>query len=352
MTSPEKLVRPEILALKAYHVPPSKGMVKLDAMENPYPLPDALRKELATVLSRVDLNRYPEPTSQRLVELIKAKMGVPAGMEVLLGNGSDELIQMITMAVAKPGAVLMYPGPSFVMYAMNATFFGLRPVSAGLRQDDYSLDRDAFLAAMREHRPAVTYLAYPNNPTGVLYGEEDVLAILRAAEGLVVLDEAYHAFAQKTFMPRLGEFPNLLVLRTVSKLGLAGIRLGYLAGRRQWLEQFDKVRSPYNINVLTEATAVFVLERLEVLEKQAAAIRAERATLGKALAQLPGVTVFPTEANFFLVRVPDAQRAFEGLRAQGVLVKQLHPGLKDCLRITVGTPDENRILLSALRECL
>jgi histidinol-phosphate aminotransferase len=351
VSSPGELIRPEILALKAYHVPPSTGMVKLDAMENPYPLPEPLRRELAEVLSRVELNRYPEPTPHRLVELIKRKMQVPAGMDVLLGNGSDELIQMITMTIAKPGAVLMYPGPSFVMYAMNATFFGLRPVSTGLRED-YSLDRGAFLAAMREHRPAVIYLAYPNNPTGVLYGEEDVLAILRAAEGLVVLDEAYHAFAQKTFMPRLAEFPNLLVLRTVSKLGLAGLRLGYLAGARAWLEQFDKVRSPYNINVLTEAAAVFLLERLDVLEAQAAEIRAQRAALGKALAQLPGVTVFPTEANFFLVRVPDAPRAFDGLRAQGVLVKQLHPGLKNCLRITVGTPDENRILLSALRESL
>ena len=351
MTSPEKLIRPEILALKAYHVPASKGMVKLDAMENPYSLPEPMKKELAAVLARVDLNRYPEPTPQRLIELLKQKMQVPAGMEVLLGNGSDELIQMITLAVAKPGAVLMYPGPSFVMYAMNATFFGLRPVSTGLRED-FTLDREAFLAAMREHRPAVIYLAYPNNPTGVLYGEDDVLAILRAAEGLVVLDEAYHAFAQKTFMQRLAEFPNLLVLRTVSKLGLAGIRLGYLAGSKRWLEQFDKVRSPYNINVLTEATAVFLLERLEVLEKQAAGIREERSRLGKDLAALKGVTVFPSEANFFLIRVPDASRTFEGLRAQGVLVKQLHPGIQNGLRVTVGTPDENRILLSALKEAL
>lgn len=351
MTSPEKLIRPEILALKAYHVPPSKGMVKLDAMENPYALPEPMRKELAAVLARVDLNRYPEPTPHRLIALLKEKMHVPPGMEVLLGNGSDELIQMITMAIAKPGAVLMYPGPSFVMYAMNATFFGLKPVSAGLRED-YSLDREAFVTAMREHRPAVVYLAYPNNPTGVLYGEEDIVAILRAAPGLVVVDEAYHAFAQKTFMQRLPEFSNLLVLRTVSKIGLAGIRLGYLAGRREWLEQLDKVRSPYNINVLTEAAAIFLLERLEVLDRQAERIRADRAELGKALAQLPGVEVFPTQANFFLMRVPDAARTFEALKSQGVLVKQLHPGLKNCLRITVGTPDENRILLSALKEAI
>jgi histidinol-phosphate aminotransferase len=205
---------------------------------------------------------------------------------------------------------------------------------------------------MREHKPALIYIAYPNNPTGVLYPEQDIVSILRAAEGLVVLDEAYHAFAQKTFMSRLPEFPNLVVLRTVSKLGLAGIRLGYLAGRPEWIREFDKVRSPYNVNVLTEAAAVFLLERLDVLEEQAARIRADRASLGPELAALPGVTVYPSQANFFLIRVPDAARTFESLKGQGVLVKNLHPGLENCLRVTVGTPDENRILIGALREAL
>jgi histidinol-phosphate aminotransferase len=348
---PQDLVRPEILALKAYQVGNAENMVKLDAMENPYSLPEAMRGELAKVLAATDLNRYPEPTGKKLRELIARKMQVPAGMELLLGNGSDDLIQMITMALARPGAVMMYPGPTFVMYAMNATFFGLRAVSAGLR-DDYSLDRQAFLAAMAQHKPALIYIAYPNNPTGVLYPEEDILAILRAAPGLVVLDEAYHVFAQKTFMPRLAEFPNLLVLRTVSKLGLAGIRLGYLAGRPEWIRELDKVRQAYNVNVLTQAAAMFVLERMDVLEKQADAIRAERAGLGKALAALPGVTVFPSEANFFLMRVPDAARTFEALKAQGVLVRSLHPGMPNCLRVTVGTPEENRILLNAMREAL
>jgi histidinol-phosphate aminotransferase len=348
---PENLVRPEILALRAYHVPDSRGMVKLDAMENPYPLPEALRRELAQVLARTELNRYPDPAGSRLRELLARKMQVPAGMELLLGNGSDDLIQMITLTLAKPGAVMMYPGPTFVMYAMNATFFGMRAVSAGLRKD-FSLDPSAFLAAMREHKPALIYIAYPNNPTGVLYPEQDIVSILRAAEGLVVLDEAYHAFAQKTFMSRLPEFPNLVVLRTVSKLGLAGIRLGYLAGRPEWIREFDKVRSPYNVNVLTEAAAVFLLERLDVLEEQAARIRADRASLGPELAALPGVTVYPSQANFFLIRVPDAARTFESLKGQGVLVKNLHPGLENCLRVTVGTPDENRILIGALREAL
>jgi len=349
---PEDLIRPEILAIGAYHVAPSEGMVKLDAMENPYPLPPALRRELAQALAAVDLNRYPDPTAPRLRELLARKMAVPAGMELLLGNGSDDLIQIVTLALARPGAVMMYPGPTFVMYAMNATYFGMRAVAVGLRED-FSLDADTFLAAIREHKPALVYLAYPNNPTGVVYPEQDVLDIIRATEGVVVLDEAYHVFAQKTFMPRLAEFPNLVVMRTVSKLGLAGIRLGYLAARPEWVEQFDKVRQVYNVNVLTQAAATFMLERLEVLEEQAARIRRDRDALGKDLAALKGVTVFPSQANFFLIRVPDADRVFASLKSQGVLIRNLNsPALKNCLRVTVGTQDENRILITALREAL
>jgi histidinol-phosphate aminotransferase len=349
--TPEKLIRPEILALHAYPVADAQGMVKLDAMENPYSLPPAMRHELAGVLARVDLNRYPEPTGRELRALIARKMSVPQGMELLLGNGSDDLIQMIALALARPGAVTMYPAPTFVMYQMNAAFSGLRGLAVPLRED-FSFDADAFVARMKAERPALVFLAYPNNPTGVLYPEEDVLKVVRACEGLVVIDEAYHVFAGRTLMGRLREFPNLLVLRTVSKLGLAGIRLGYLAGRPEWIGELNKVRQAYNVNALTQAAALFMLERLEVLEAQAAQIRAEREKLGKALASFKAITVFPSQANFFLVRVPDADRVFEGLKRQGVLVRNLHPGLKGCLRVTVGTPDENRILLTALREAL
>jgi histidinol-phosphate aminotransferase len=351
---PGELVRPEILAIKAYHVAEAEGMVKLDAMENPYALPEAMRRELAQTLARVELNRYPEPTGRKVRELIARKLGVPAGMEVLLGNGSDDLIQIIAFALARPGAAMLFPEPTFVMYRMNATLSGMKPVGVPLCAD-FSLDREALLAQIREHRPALVFIAYPNNPTGVLYAEPDVEAVLRATDGLVVLDEAYHVFARKSFLPRLAEFPNLVVMRTVSKLGLAGIRLGYLAGRPEWIAQFNKVRQAYNVNVLTQATALFVLERLEVLEEQAARIRAERAQLGAALAALGGVTVYPSEANFFLVRVPDAERCDEALRRQGVLVRSFHgahPLLANCLRVTVGTPDENRILLTAFREAM
>lgn len=349
--NPDKLVRPEVLAMSAYHVAEPGGMVKLDAMENPYALPPALRRELAERLSQVALNRYPEPNPRGLCELIKRRMHVPGGMEVLLGNGSDELIQIMVLALARPGASLMYPAPTFVMYGMSAAFSGMKAVPAPLR-DDFSFDADDFIARMRREQPAIVFIAYPNNPSGALYPARDLTRVIEAAPGLVVIDEAYHVFAGTTFMGELPRYENLLVLRTVSKLGLAGIRLGYLVGRPAWIEQFNKVRPPYNINVLTEAAALFLLERLEVLEAQAAEIRAERAKLGAALAELPGVRVFPSEANFFLLRVPDAERTFQGLKHQGVLVRSLHPGLRDCIRVTVGTPDENRILVSALKKAL
>ena len=349
--NPEKLVRPEILALKAYHVADAEGLVKLDAMENPYPLPPALRRELAEVLSRVDLNRYPDPTGRRLRALIGRKMNVPQGMELLLGNGSDDLIQIVSLALARTGAAAMYPSPTFVMYSMNAVFTGMKGVAVPLRED-YSFDADAFIERMQAEKPALVFIAYPNNPTGVLYPEEDVARVIRACPGLVVVDEAYHVFARKSFMPRLSEFPNLVVVRTFSKLGLAGIRLGYMAGRPEWLREFNKVRQAYNVNVLTQAAALFVLERPQVLEEQAERIRADRTALGQAMAALPGTRVFPSEANFFLVRVPDADATYGSLKRQGVLVRNLHPGLENCLRINVGTPDENRILLTALREAL
>jgi histidinol-phosphate aminotransferase len=323
--TPTELVRPEILALKAYHVADAEGMVKLDAMENPYAFPEDLRARLAERLARVELNRYPEPTGRLLRARLAEKMAVPAGMELLLGNGSDDLIQIVTLTLARPGAAVLFPEPTFAMYRANAVLSGMRPVGVPLRED-LGFDAETFVARVRAEQPALVYLAYPNNPTGVLYDDAALLEVLRAAEGLVVLDEAYHAFARRSLMPRLAEFPNLVVMRTISKLGFAGIRLGYLAARPEWVREFNKVRQAYNVNALTQAVA-----------------------------RLPGVRVFPSEANFLLVRVPDAARSYEGLRRQGVLVRNFHgahPLLAQCLRITVGTPEENRILLRALKEVL
>jgi histidinol-phosphate aminotransferase len=305
-------------------------------------------------LAEVAINRYPSPAHDELAQAIRARFAVPDEAGLVLGNGSDELITMLAVATARPGAVHLAPQPSFVMYELSARLAGSRFVGVPLRAD-FSLDVDAMLSAIAAHRPAVVWLAWPNNPTGNAFAPDDVEAVLAAAPGLVVLDEAYQPFAQDTWMQRLRDNERLVVLRTVSKLGLAGLRLGYLAAAPQWVEHLQKVRPPYNVNVLTDAAARFALEHLGVLDAQAARIRAGRDLLAQRLQELPGVEVFPSRANFVLVRVADSERTERGLRSRGLLIKDLgrmHDLLRNCLRLTVGTEEENRLLLEALRDSL
>lgn len=356
----ENIIRPEVRALAAYHVPDASGFVKLDAMENPYTLPEGLRAELAHRLADVAMNRYPVPSYAALKSKICDKLGVPAGFDVILGNGSDELITIVSVACAKPGAKVLAPTPGFVMYAMSAKFAGMEFVGVPLKPD-FTLDKAAMLAAIAAHKPAITYLAYPNNPTGNLFNAADMEEIIRAVgdTGVVIVDEAYQPFAQASFMPRLPDCGNLIVMRTVSKLGLAGIRLGYMSASKALLTEFDKVRPPYNVNVLTQAAAEFVLDHVDVLDAQAAALREERTRLIAELAALPGVEVFPSAANFLLIRVKTqkihADGVFSALLDRKVLIKnvgKMHPLLENCLRVTVSTPEENRLFLDALKASL
>jgi len=349
----DRLIRPEIRALKAYHVPDASGLIKLNAMENPYTLPEPLKDEWLKVLRSVPINRYPDPAASALRARLKVALDVPAGMELLLGNGSDELIQLIAMAVARPGAVVMAPTPTFVMYHMIASFAGMHFVGVPLT-DEFALDIDALRDAIGEIQPAVIFLAYPNNPTGNLWDAQAIEAVLAESAGLVVVDEAYHAFAQQSFMDRLGKFDNLLILRTLSKQGLAGLRLGVLAGDPAWLTELDKLRLPYNINSLTQASAEFILQHPDVLDDQAARLRADREVLFGELARLPGVKAWPSAANFILFRTErrPAGEVFAALRERGVLIKNLDATIPGCLRVTVGTPQENAAFLAALRPAL
>ncbi|HEY6865063.1 MAG TPA: histidinol-phosphate transaminase [Burkholderiales bacterium] len=350
---PDKVIRDEVRAMSAYFVPTPAGMVKLDAMENPYGLPEPLRREIAEALAGAELNRYPDPSAPALVARLRSAMAVPRECALLLGNGSDEIIHIMIEACARPGAVIMAPSPTFVMYSVYAKLCGLRYASVPLNAD-FALDADRLLAAMAEHRPAIVFLAYPNPPAGNLFPDADVERLIAAAPGLVVLDEAYQPFARRSFMDRLAGFPNVVLLRTLSKLGLAGIRLGYLVGPPQWIREFDKVRSPYNVNVLTQIVAEKALEHREVLDAQADAICAERVRLTERLRALPGVLPYPSDANFVLARMPRALDVFEELKRRRVLVRCFpeHPLVKDCLRLTVGTPAENDRLLDALRTTL
>ncbi len=352
--TPQSLIREEVLALGAYLVPDSTGLVKLDAMENPYRLPPALAAELGTLLAQAPVNRYPQADASVLKAAIREALAVPADCDILLGNGSDEIIQLLALAVAKPGAVLASIEPTFVMFRMIATFTGLRYASCALRAD-FSLDVEAVLAMLERERPAVMFLATPNNPTGNAFSRADIERIARAAPGLLVVDEAYYAFGDGSHLELAGRLPNLLVMRTFSKLGMAGLRLGFLVGPRVWLEQLDKLRLPYNVNILTQVAATRLLASYGELAAQARSIRADRERLAGALAAITGVQVFASEANFLLFRVAGAAAVFDALLARGVLIKNVsraHPLLADCLRVTVGTPQENARFLAALGEAI
>jgi histidinol-phosphate aminotransferase len=347
-------IRKDVQSMHAYAIQDSAGMVKLDAMENPHRLNADLQKALGERLGALALNRYPGERVNELRHALAAYAGMPEGFDIMLGNGSDELISLLAMACDVPGASVLSPLPGFVMYAMSAQLQGLAfhgvPLTA-----DFELDEAAMLAAIHQHKPSIVYLAYPNNPTGNLWNDatiEKIVLAQGAQGGLVVMDEAYQPFASRSYIDRITRHSHVLLMRTLSKFGLAGVRLGYMIGPKALVAEIDKVRPPYNISVLNAECALFALEHAEVFAAQAKDLREQRARLLKELVALAGVKPFPSEANMILVRVPDAAKTFEGLKAQGVLIKnvsKMHPLLANCLRLTVGTAQENTQLLAAMK---
>jgi histidinol-phosphate aminotransferase len=350
-------IRQDVKSMHAYAIQDSRGLIKLDAMENPFRLPDELQRELGERLGRVAINRYPVQSTADVVAALSKFVALPAGCRMILGNGSDELIDMLSVACDVPGATVLAPLPGFVMYQMSAQLRGLNFVGVPLTAA-FELDEPAMLAAIEQHRPALTYIAYPNNPTANLFDERSVERIVAAVgrqQGLVVFDEAYQPFSSRTWLPKLAEHEHVLVMRTLSKFGLAGVRLGYLCGRAALIDEVDKVRPPYNVSVLNAEATLFALEHADEYARQAALLRSERTRLAAAMAGLGGITVFPSEANMILVRVPDAARAFDGMKSRGVLVKHiagLHPLLANCLRLTVGSREENDAMIQALEASL
>ena len=355
--SPLQRIRADVQGMHAYAVQDSRGLVKLDAMENPFGLPPQLQAELGRRLGAVAINRYPGERIADLQRALADYAGLPKGFALMLGNGSDELISLLAMACDLPGATILAPVPGFVMYAMSAQLQGLAFVGVPLTAD-FELDEAAMLAAIAKERPAIVYLAYPNNPTANLWDDAVIDKIIEAQGaqgGMVVIDEAYQPFAARSYIDRVAKYGHVLLMRTLSKFGLAGARLGYMMGPQALIAEIDKLRPPYNISVLNCECALFALEHAEVFAEQAKTIREQRAWIFEALARLPAVKSWPSQANMILVRVPDASKAFEGMKARGVLVKnisKMHPLLANCLRLTVGTPDENRQMLAALEQSL
>ena len=359
-----QVLRQDVQSMHAYAIQPSAGLVKLDAMENPFRLPALLQRELGERLGRVAINRYPTDCVAAVIDALAAHIELPAGCKLMLGNGSDELISLLALVCHVPVTtndgrppVILAPMPGFVMYAMSAKLQGLAFVGVPLTAH-FELDPDAMLAAIAEHRPAITYIAYPNNPTANLFNDraiERIVAAIGEQHGLVVFDEAYQPFSSRTWLGRMPRHEHVLVLRTLSKFGLAGVRLGYLVGAAALIDEIDKVRPPYNISALNAEATLFALAHADEFAAQAALLRSERERLLERLRDTPGVTSFPSEANMILIRVADSARTFEGLKQRGLLVKNvaaLHPLLANCLRLTVGTPDENALLIEALRASL
>ena len=374
-------IRQDVLSMHAYAIQDSAGFIKLDAMENPHRLSEALQAELGKRLGALALNRYPDGRIDVLRKALAEYANMPDGCSLMLGNGSDELISLLAMACDVPPAhngstqpaAILAPEPGFVMYAMSAKFQGLRYVGVPLTPD-FELDEAAMLAAIAEHKPAIVYLAYPNNPTANLWDDAVIAKIIEAQGqqgGLVVMDEAYQPFAARSWIDNIRSAPNkhahVLLMRTMSKFGLAGVRIGYMMGQKALIDEIDKVRPPYNISVLNYECALFALEHSEVFKRQALDLIAQRALLLESLGALPGVKCWHSDANMILVRVSGrdsadtsvdtsaAQKTFEGMKARGVLVKnvsKMHPLLANCLRLTVGTADENRLMLAALKESL
>ncbi|MFU8789062.1 MAG: histidinol-phosphate transaminase [Methylobacter sp.] len=350
------IFRQEVQAMSAYKVADATGLIKLDAMENPYSWPEDIKKNWLETLKNCPLNRYPDPEARQLTATIKRLNNIPDQFDVLLGNGSDEIIQLLLMALP-PSASVLAPAPGFVMYKQLSLCLGLAYHGIPLLADGFGLDLPAMLAAIEQHQPSVIFLAYPNNPTGNLFYEASIRDIIKAAKGLVVIDEAYAPFADASFINSLGQYDNLLVMRTVSKLGLAGLRLGYIAGLPDIIGQLHKIRLPYNINSLTQLSADFALSNKALFDQQTQQICAERAIVFDRLNALDGITAYPSAANFILFKTPKnrADDIFTSIKRQGVLIKNMGTQgglLADCLRVTIGTQEENAAFIAALTKSL
>jgi histidinol-phosphate aminotransferase len=348
-----ELIKPAVMQLQAYDPHKRPGHVKIDANEFPYPLPVSVREAVLQALAAVEINRYPDPEAERLRHAIGRWVGIDPTM-LLLGNGSDEVIQMLLMACGRPDGAVLMPAPTFSMYSIAAQALDQRPVEVPLAQG-WGLDMPLMLDAIARERPGVIFIATPNNPTANCFQDVQVRELVEAAPGVIVIDEAYHPFSGQTFLPLLEAHPHLIILRTLSKIGMAGLRVGVLVANPQLVHQINKVRAPYNLNSYSQAAAEAVLRHWEHITPHVQEVVRERGRLCERLARLPGVTVYPSDANFLLARfAAGGVKMWEALGAQGILVRHYgeSSGLKDCLRITVGTPTENDLLIAALQAII
>ena len=350
MTFIEQWLRSDIKNINAYHVPDSKNLLKLDAMESPFGVPIDLKKDFLDYINKAEVNRYPDATSTQLKDTLRNLMDVPKEFEILLGNGSDELIQLLALA-CNEGDLIMSFEPSFVMYEMVSKYAHLK--YHGIKLDsNFDINLSETISAINSKNPKLIFIAYPNNPTGNAFDYDAILEIIESTDALVVLDEAYYAYSDRSFLSEISNFSNLLVLRTISKIGFAGLRLGLLIGSKETITQLNKLRLPYNINVLTQASANFLLRDKQGILKNAKILIDERQRLFEVLSSFSQLKVYPSQTNFLLLQCDDAQTVHSSLIEKGILIKGFSNDseLSEFLRISVSEPSENNILIEALRD--
>ena len=350
MTFIEQWLRSDIKNIDAYHVPVSKDMIKLDAMESPFGVPEDLKVEFLKCIDQSEVNRYPEADPSPLKDTLRSLMDIPDEFGILLGNGSDELIQLLALACSKDDLIMSFE-PSFVMYELVSKYVNLEYFGVQLDSNfDINLS-DALLIIERE-KPKIIFIAYPNNPTGNCFDYDAIIEIIKSTNSMVILDEAYYAYSDKSFLSEISNFPNLLVLRTISKIGFAGLRLGLLIGDQETIAQLNKLRLPYNINALTQTSANFLLQDKQRIINNAQIIIEERRRLAHELSLFSKFKVYPSQTNFILVHSEDAHSLHTALKENGILIKGFPKGskLSDFIRISVSEPVENNILIDAIRN--
>ena len=350
MTFIEQWLRSDIKNIDAYHVPVSKDMIKLDAMESPFGVPEDLKVEFLKCIEQSEVNRYPEADPSPLKDTLRSLMDIPDEFGILLGNGSDELIQLLALACSKDDLIMSFE-PSFVMYELVSKYVNLEYFGVQLDSNfDINLS-DALLIIERE-KPKIIFIAYPNNPTGNCFDYDAIIEIIKSTNSMVILDEAYYAYSDKSFLSEISNFPNLLVLRTISKIGFAGLRLGLLIGDQETIAQLNKLRLPYNINALTQTSANFLLQDKQRIINNAQIIIEERRHLAHELSLFSKFKVYPSQTNFILVHSEDAHSLHTALKENGILIKGFPKGskLSDFIRISVSEPVENNILIDAIRN--
>ena len=345
-----RLIKPQVRKLAAYHIDETPCRIKLDAMENPFPPPAHVNREIGSAVQEAFINRYPDPSALGLKKAIAALWGMDSDL-MLLGNGSDELIQAIILAFGGP---VLIPVPTFAMYEITSRALSQNVATVPLGKD-FSLDADKMLKKAKEVKAKAIFLACPNNPTGNRFSDAAVRKILHKAAAAVVIDEAYFDFSRKTYLSELKKFPNMIILRTLSKIGFAGLRIGVLAASPMVIEELNKIRLPYNINTLSQTAAVAALKHKDIIERQISLLISERENLYNVLSQMKGITAYPSETNFIMFKTStDATRIYTKLKQTGILIKNLNrPGpLKNCLRVTVGKPEENSEFIAELSNVL